>query len=66
MCPNPRNWDRIISMSDVNDKTQELTSEINKALDACAPLKQFKVSDNYRPGLTEKAECIMRERERLN
>ena len=47
----------------VNDQTALLTKEINAALDECAPLKEFKTREKFKPGLTEKAKSIMRERD---
>ena len=57
-----RDWSLISSLKDVNDKTREFTSELTKALDECALLKKFKVRENFKPGLTQTAKLIMRER----
>ena len=43
--------------------TQEFTSLINQALDECAPFKQFKVKHNFKPGITEAAKKLIKERD---
>ena len=58
-----RDWSGISSLVDVNDKTKEFTSELTKALDECSPMKKFKVRENFKPGLTQTAKLIMRERD---
>ena len=50
-------------LEDVNEKTEEFTSEMNKARDECAPMKQFKIRENFKPGLSEKAKALMVERD---
>ena len=62
-CLRNRNWERISSLTDVNEKAEELTKQINLALDECAPYKQFKVRQNFKPGLTEEAKKMMLERD---
>ena len=64
-CLRARNWDRIYQLTDVNEQTAEITKEINLALDECAPLKRFKTRDHYRPGLSDKAKKLMKERDLL-
>ena len=38
------------------------TSEINLALDECAPIKRIKIRDNYKPGLSQATKDLLRER----
>ena len=52
-CLRNRDWSNVKSKTDANEKAAALTEEINKALDECAPLKKFKVRQNYKPGLSE-------------
>ena len=62
-CLRYRDWSRVSSLEDVNEKTQEFTSQINAALDECAPFKKFKIRDNFKPGLTDETKRMMRERD---
>ncbi len=62
-CLRTRNWENIGSMTDLNEQTNELTKELNLALDECAPYRAFKPRANFRPGLTDKARSIMKERD---
>ena len=62
-CLRNRDWSNVKSKTDVNEKAAALTEEINKALDECAPLKKFKVRQNYKPGLSEDTKKLMRERD---
>ena len=62
-CLRSRNWTHISSMTDLNEQTNELTKELNLALDECAPYRSFKPRVNYKPGLSEKARSIMKERD---
>ena len=49
--------------ADLNEKTEHFTNEISLALDECAPFKCFKIRENYRPGLSQTAKDIMKERD---
>ena len=62
-CLRTRNWENINNMTDLNEQTNELTKELNLALDECAPYRAFKPRVNYRPGLSDKARTIMKERD---
>ena len=62
-CLRTRNWENINNITDLNEQTNELTMELNLALDECAPYRSFKPRVNYRPGLSDKARSIMKERE---
>ena len=62
-CLRTRNWDKIAQKTDVNEQTSELSKELNLALDECAPYKQFKPRENYRPGLSNATKTLMRERD---
>ena len=58
-----RDWLKIDATTDLHNKAIVFANEINSALDECAPYKSFKVRDNYRPGLSEAAKDIIRERD---
>ena len=62
-CLRSRDWSQIKSKSDVNEKATAFTIEVNKALDECAPFKKFKIRQNFKPGLSEEAKRIMKERD---
>ena len=62
-CLRTRNWENINNITDLNEQTNELTRELNLALDECAPYRSFKPRVNYRPGLSDKARSIMKERD---
>ena len=62
-CLRTRDWTRINSIPDVNTQAEEFTREINEALDECAPFKEFKVRQSYKPGLSDQAKKIIRERD---
>jgi len=64
-CLRNRDWTGISNLTDVNEKTAELTNQINLALDECAPYKRFKLRKNFRPGLSEKAKQMICERNRI-
>ena len=57
------NWNPLSQITDINDQTQELTNQINQALDECAPFKKIKIRENFRPGLTEKSRNLMMQRD---
>ena len=58
-----RDWLKIDATTDLHNKAIVFANEINSALDECAPYKSFKVRDNYRPGLSEAAKDIIKERD---
>ena len=62
-CLRNRDWSKVTSMTDVEEKATEFTREVTKALDECAPYKRFKVRRNFQAGLSETAKAIMRERD---
>ena len=62
-CLRARNWERISQMTDVNAQATELSREINLALDECAPYRLSKPRGHYRPGLSEKAKSLIKERD---
>ena len=62
-CLRNRDWSHIWSQEDVNKKTEDFTSEMNKALDDIAPFKQFKVQDSFKPGLSDPAKKLMHQRD---
>ena len=62
-CLRAQNWDRIAMTENINDQTEEISKRINLAMDECAPYKKFKTRQNFKPGLTEAAKNIMRERD---
>ena len=62
-CLRSRNWINISTLTHINEKTEELTKEINAALDECAPMKRLKIRENFRPGLTEATKKLMSERD---
>ena len=64
-CLRNRDWTGISTLTDVNEKTAELTNQINLALDDCAPYKRFKLRKHFRPGLSEKAKQMICERNRI-
>ena len=41
------NWNPLSQITDINDQTQELTNQINQALDECAPFKKIKIRENF-------------------
>jgi hypothetical protein len=59
-----RHWESLGGTDDPNKMAKLFTEIVNKALDECAPMKTFTIKPGYRPGLTEKAKKLMRERER--
>ena len=62
-CLRNADWTKVKNLTDLNAKTTEFTNVINKALDECAPYKKFKIRDNYKPGLSQCAKEIMRDRD---
>ena len=62
-CLRNRDWKKVTNLEDVNEKTMELTNQINQALDECAPYKLFKVRQNFKPGLSENAKKMIQERD---
>ena len=62
-CLRNRDWSRVAELVDVNKKTKEFTNQINEALDECAPYKLFKVRQNFKPGLSETAKQLIKERD---
>ena len=62
-CLRSKDWSKVTSLTSVDEKSEELTKQINSALDECAPYKQFKVRQNFRPGITEEAKRLMLERD---
>ena len=55
----------MTALTDVNAKTQEFTSQLNLALDECAPFKCFKVRENFKPGLSEAAKKMTKEQDKM-
>ena len=64
-CLRNIDWTTVSSTSDVNERAQAFTDEVNRALDECAPLKRFKIRQYYKPGLTEEVKKLMKERDAL-
>ena len=62
-CLRNRDWSKISYINDVEKKAEEFTNQVNIALDECVPLKQFKIKESFKPGLTEEAKKIMLERD---
>ena len=58
-----RNWEALGETNDPNEMAIIFTERITEALDECAPVKTFKIKPGYRPGLTEKAKDLMKERD---
>ena len=55
---------RVNSAPDVNEKTEAFTEEVTQALNEFAPYKRFKIRTSFKPGLSEKAKALMRERDK--
>ena len=62
-CLRNRDWSLVSNSSEVNEKAKEFTKLVNLALDECAPYRSYKVRENFKPGLTEAAKKLIRERD---
>ena len=62
-CLRNRDWSSIYQIEDVEGKTSELTKQINEALDECAPYKNVKIRQNFKPGLSDTAKKLIMERD---
>ena len=62
-CLRRRDWSGVMNLQNVNEKTVEFTKQVNAALDECAPYRNFKVRDNFKPGLSEAAKKLIQKRD---
>ena len=62
-CLRNRDWSLVSNSSEVNEKAEEFTKLVNLVLDECAPYRSYKVRENFKPGLTEAAKKLIRERD---
>ena len=58
-----QDWSEISSTNDIETKTRNFTNKVVNALDECAPFKSFKPRDSFRPGLTNSAKKLIKERD---
>ena len=58
-----KNWESLGKTEDPNEMALLFTELVNEALDECAPFKTFKIKPGYKPGLTETAKQLMKERD---
>lgn len=58
-----QDWSEISSTNDIETKTRNFTNKVVNALDECAPFKSFKPRDSFRPGLTNIAKKLIKERD---
>ena len=62
-CLRARDWSQVYNDKDVNTKAMEFTKQINLALDECAPFKNYKVKEKFKPGLSHSAKQLIMERD---
>ena len=62
-CLRARDWSQVYNEKDVKTKAMEFTKQINLALDECAPFKNYKVKEKFKPGLSHSAKQLIMERD---
>ena len=58
-----RNWETLGETEDPEKMVKLFTDIVTEALDECAPVRTFTIKPGYRPGLTEEAKKLMKERD---
>ena len=58
-------WEKIGETEDLEEMAKEFTDIVVQALDECAPVKRFKISQNYKSGLTEETKKLIKTRDNL-
>ncbi len=64
-CLPKKEWEKLGETEDVEKMAKEFTEIIVEALDECAPVKRFKISQHYKSGLTKETKEWIRERDKL-
>ena len=59
-----QDWSKVCSTNGIEAKTRDFTEKIVRALDECAPYKKFKPRDAFRPGITDLAKQLIKERDK--
>ena len=60
-----KDWEKIGETEDVNEMAQHFNEQVIEALDECAPIKEMKVRQMYRDGLTDRTKAMIKERDRM-
>ena len=60
-----KNWEKIGETEDVNEMAQHFNEKVIEALDECAPIKEMKIRQAYKDGLTDRTKAMIKERDRM-
>ena len=60
-----KNWKKIGETEDVNEMAQHFNEKVIEALDECAPIKEMKIRQAYKDGLTDRTKAMIKERDRM-
>ena len=60
-----QDWESIGETENIDEMTEILNNNVTKALDECAPVKEFKIQKNYRSGLKEGTIEMIKERDKI-
>ena len=60
-----QDWESIGETENIDEMTEILNNNVTKALDECAPVKEFKIRKNYRSGLKEGTIEMIKERDKI-